>query len=194
VVVSRVGTTFDFVKVLDFGLVKLDSAHRIDEDAVKLTAAGSTSGTPGFMAPEVVLGVESTDYRVDIYSLGCVAYWLLTGKLVFEGDTPMQVMIDHARTPAPRPSSRVELPIPVVLEELVMECLQKEPAHRPSSVAGIHARLGDVPLTGEWSADRAEKWWATHRPRAADARPVADMLLSHEGREMHIGPRVRPRG
>ena len=141
VVVSRVGTTFDFVKVLDFGLVKLDSAQRVDVDAVKLTGDGSTSGTPGFMAPEVVLGAAETDHRVDLYSLGCVAYWLLTGKLVFEGSSAMQVMIDHARTPAPRPSLRVELPIPAPLEDLVMECLEKEPARRPSSAEVLSARL-----------------------------------------------------
>jgi len=194
VIVSRIGSTFDFAKVLDFGLVKLDSPHRIDEDALKLTAAGSTSGTPGFMAPEVVLGTAESDHRVDIYSLGCVAYWLLTGKLVFEGDTPMQVMIDHARTPPPRPSSRVELSIPTALEDLVMECLQKEPGMRPASAEVLRTRLEDIPLTAAWNGDRAEKWWSTHRPQPADARPVADILLSHEGREIHIGPSVRPRG
>jgi serine/threonine-protein kinase len=194
VIVTRFGTTYDFAKVLDFGLVKLGGMHRIDEDALKLTAAGSTSGTPGFMAPEVVLGNEQTDHRVDIYSLGCVAYWLLTGKLVFEGSTPMQVMIDHARTPAPRPSTRVELSIPVELEDLVRECLRKEPASRPASAELLRTRLETMQFTSAWSPERAEKWWATNRPKAADARPVADILLSHEGREMHIGPKVRPRG
>ncbi len=189
VFVSRAGIVFDFVKVLDFGLVKLDSAQRVDKDAVRLTADGGTSGTPGFMAPEVVLGAAETDHRVDIYSLGCVAYWLLTGKLVFEGDTSMQVMIDHAKTPAPRPSTRVELQIPDALEELVMQCLEKEPARRPSSAADMGARLDDVRVSEDWNADRAEHWWSAHKPRPADARPVADILLSHEGRQLRIGPR-----
>jgi serine/threonine-protein kinase len=145
------------------------------------------------MAPEVVLGVAATDYRVDIYSLGCVAYWLLTGKLVFEGDSAMQVMIDHARTPAPRPSRRVELSIPAPLEDLVMECLEKEPARRPASAAVLGARLETIAVT-TWSAERAEQWWASHRPAPPDARPVADILLSHEGRQMRIGPRAHPRG
>ncbi len=194
IVVSRVGTTFDFVKVLDFGLVKLDSAQRVDEQAVKLTADGGTSGTPGFMAPEIVLGVGETDHRVDLYSLGCVAYWLLTGKLVFEGPTAMQVMVDHARTPAPRPSTRVELSIPTPLEELVMQCLEKEPARRPSNAEEMRARLGAVTIDERWTAELAERWWSSHRPRPSDARPVADVLLSHEGRELHIGPRAQPRG
>jgi len=104
------------------------------------------------------------------------------------------VMIDHARTPPPRPSSRVELSIPPALEDLVMECLQKDPAQRPASAEILHVRLGEIPLPSEWSGERAEKWWSTHRPPRADARPVADILLSHEGREIHIGPIVRPRG
>src|SRR5262249_316077 len=93
IVVSRIGTAFDFAKVLDFGLVKLDGARRSGDDAVKLTAEGAISGTPGFIAPEVVLGEPRADHRVDIYSLGCVAYWLLTGKLVFEGNSAVEVMI-----------------------------------------------------------------------------------------------------
>ena len=97
VVVSRAGTTFDFVKVLDFGLVKLDSARSADKDAIKLSAEGSWSGTPGYMAPEVVLGAADTDHRVDLYALGCVAYWLLTGKMVFEGENA------HAGDDAARP-------------------------------------------------------------------------------------------
>ena len=113
VVVSRAGTTFDFVKVLDFGLVKLDTARRAEDEAVaKLSTEGSTSGTPAFMAPEVVLGDADTDHRVDLYALGCVAYWLLTGKMVFEGENAIQVMVHHAHTPPPRPSVRVEWPIP----------------------------------------------------------------------------------
>ena len=108
IVVSRAGTTFDFVKVLDFGLVKLDSrAAAPTEDAVQAQHRGQLpSGTPAFMAPEVVLGAADTDHRVDLYALGCVAYWLLTGKLVFEGESAVEVMFHHAHTPPTRPSTR----------------------------------------------------------------------------------------
>src|SRR4029079_11409597 len=85
VVVSRAGTTFDFVKVLDFGLVKLDGARVADKKAIDLSTEDSWSGTPGYMAPEVVLGAGDTDHRVDLYALGCVAYWLLTGTRVLPG-------------------------------------------------------------------------------------------------------------
>ena len=194
-VVSRAGTTFDFVKVLDFGLVKLDTQRRAEEDAaaVKLSAESSTSGTPAFMAPEVVMGAANTDHRVDLYALGCVAYWLLTGKLVFEGGNAVQVMFHHAQTQPERPSLRAELPIPAPLEDLVMECLEKDPARRPPSAEAVSTRLNAVPLASAWTAERAEQWWATHRPPSPDARPVADVLLSQEGRELRIGPRVRPR-
>jgi eukaryotic-like serine/threonine-protein kinase len=193
VVVSRAGTTFDFVKVLDFGLVRLDSARVAGKDAINLSAEDSWSGTPGYMAPEVVLGAADTDHRVDLYALGCVAYWLLTGKMVFEGENVMQVMMQHAQTTPTRPSVRVEVSLPAPLEDLVMECLQKDPASRPASAEAVSARLDQVPLASVWTAERAEEWWATHRARPRDARPVADLLLSHEGRELRIGPRARPR-
>jgi eukaryotic-like serine/threonine-protein kinase len=191
VVVSRAGTTFDFVKVLDFGLVKLDSPRSADKDAINLSAEDSWSGTPGYMAPEVVLGATDTDHRVDLYALGCVAYWLLTGTMVFEGENPMQVMMKHAQAEPRRPSDRVDLPIPAALEALVMECLEKDPARRPASAEVMRNRLDAVSLPSVWTAERAEQWWAMHRPKGGDARPAADVLLSHEGRELRIGPRVR---
>jgi serine/threonine-protein kinase len=190
VVVSRAGDTYDFVKVLDFGLVKLDTARKVEDEAVaKLSTDGSTSGTPAFMAPEVILGAPNTDHRVDLYALGCVAYWLLTGRLVFEGGTVVEIMFHHAHTPPPRPSTRTELPIPPELDDLVMQLLEKDPARRPASAEEIRNRLNAVPLPAKWTPERAEQWWATHRPRPADARPVADVLLSQEGRELRIGRR-----
>jgi eukaryotic-like serine/threonine-protein kinase len=193
VVVSRAGTTFDFAKVLDFGLVKLDSARKAEDD-VKLTTESSAGGTSAFMAPEMVLGLADTDHRVDLYALGCVAYWLLTGKLIFEGKSAVEVMFHHAHTPARRLSTRTELPIPVPLEDLVMECLEKDPSRRPASAEMVSTRLDAVSLQSAWTVERAERWWEMHRPVPVDARRVAEVLLSQEGRELRIGPRVRPSG
>jgi eukaryotic-like serine/threonine-protein kinase len=193
VVVSRAGTTFDFAKVLDFGLVKLDSARKAEDD-VKLTTESSAGGTPAFMAPEMVLGLADTDHRVGLYALGCVAYWLLTGKLIFEGKSAVEVMFHHAHTPARRLSTRTELPIPVPLEDLVMECLEKDPSRRPASAEMVSTRLDAVSLQSAWTVERAERWWEMHRPVPVDARRVAEVLLSQEGRELRIGPRVRPSG
>ena len=201
VVIGRAGTTFDFAKVLDFGLVKLEAAGQRDGGtdgqrdrgtAGQSLAVGGIAGTPAFMAPEVILGVADTDHRVDLYALGCVAYWLLTGMLVFEGKSVVEVMFHHAHTPAPRLSTRSDLVIPPRLEDLVMECLEKDPARRPASAEAVSTRLDAVPLENSWTVERAEQWWMAHRP--AQARPVADLLLSQEGRELRIGPRVRPRG
>ena len=146
------------------------------------------------MAPEVVLGAGDTDHRVDLYALGCVAYWLLTGQLVFEGENAVQVMLQHAQAEPRRPSHRVDRPIPAALEELVMQCLEKDPARRPAARRSVSDRLDALALATEWSAERAEQWWATHRPPPRDARPVAAVLLSQEGHELRIGPRLRPRG
>jgi eukaryotic-like serine/threonine-protein kinase len=193
VVVSRAGTTYDFVKVLDFGLVRLDGARVADRKAIELTGEDSWSGTPGYMAPEVVLGAADTDHRVDLYALGCVAYWLLTGTMVFTGENAMQVMLQHAQAVPRRPSERTDRPIPAALEDLVMQCLEKEPARRPADAQVVSERLHAVPLASPWTAERAEQWWTMHRPRPRDARPVADVLLSHEGHELRIGLRVHPR-
>jgi eukaryotic-like serine/threonine-protein kinase len=196
IVISRAGTTFDFAKVLDFGLVKLDDSGAAGQrgSGADSHAAGVTAGTPAFMAPEVVLGVADTDHRVDLYALGCVGYWLLTGKLIFEGRSVVEVMFHHAHTPPTRPSTASEVPIPAPLEDLLMECLEKDPARRPTSAEAVSTRLDGVSLASAWTVERAERWWAMHRPLPPDARRVAEVLLSQEGRELRIGPRVRPRG
>jgi eukaryotic-like serine/threonine-protein kinase len=103
-------------------------------------------------------------------------------------------MLQHAQAEPKRPSQRIDRPIPAALEDLVMQCLEKDPARRPAGAQVVSDRLATVPLESVWTAERAEQWWATHRPRPLDARPVADVLLSHEGHELRIGPRVRPRG
>jgi serine/threonine-protein kinase len=176
--VSRVGTELDFAKVLDFGLVRLRH-DRPDSNGVKLTADGAASGTPAYMAPEIVVG-ENYDHRVDIYALGCVGYWLLTGKLVFEGSTAMKMMLDHARTPPVRPQTRTELPIPPELEQIIMDCLEKDRAKRPQSAADLGRRLAACPTPAEWTAERAERWWQTHMPSQKGERPVAEVLISRE--------------
>src|SRR6185503_19517471 len=98
------------------------------------------------MAPEVVLGGADTDRRVDLYALGCVGYWLLTGKLVFAGKSAVEVMFRHAHTPPSRPSTRSELAIPAALEDLVMDCLEKDAARRPASAEAVSAGLAAVAL------------------------------------------------
>jgi len=140
---GRLGLEEDFVKVLDFGLVR-----RVDgpsEDSLT-GAAGMTPGTPAYMAPEMA-NDRTVDGRADLYSLGCVAYYLLTGRLVFAGDTPLQTILKHLQQ-EPEPPSRVtDRPIPPALDELVLACLAKRPEDRPPSAAVVSQRL--VPVARE---------------------------------------------
>src|SRR5262249_25092805 len=116
----RLGLDFDVVKVLDFGLVT-----SLKEGDANLTAEGALTGTPAYMPPERVLGADA-DERSDLYALGCVAYWLLTGKTVFSGQ-PMEMMIHHARTAPVPPSQVAGVALPARLDEIVLACLQKAP-------------------------------------------------------------------
>jgi serine/threonine-protein kinase len=184
IIVSRIGAAWDFVKVLDFGLVKLGGAHESAE-SLRLSADDNVSGTPGFIAPEVVLGAQ-TDHRVDIYALGCVAYWLVTGKLVFEGPGAIKVMSDHLHTPPLPPSSRSPAPIPPELDTLILECLEKEPGKRPSTARAFQTRLQAIAVDTPWTRERAEQWWSLHAPGVPAKRSVADVVLSHEAHPVRV--------
>jgi serine/threonine-protein kinase len=183
-IVSRIGADWDFVKVLDFGLVKLGGSRK-DSDSVQLTADNNVSGTPGFIAPEVVLGT-ATDHRVDIYALGCVAYWLLTGELVFEGPGAIKVMFDHVHTAPVPPSARAATPVPEALEALILECLAKEPDKRPASARELQSRLKAIAVDTPWTAERAAQWWSAHVPAVSSKRPLADVVLSQEARPLRV--------
>jgi serine/threonine protein kinase len=161
----RMGLAVDFVKVLDFGLVKA----RDDRD-IRLTAPNRTAGTPAYIAPEMVLGTPDVDHRADIYCLGCVAYWLLTGRMVFEGDAAVHLMLQHAHaTPVP-PSQRAELVIPPALERLVLDCLSKSPHDRPQTAGELSRRLAAaVECSEAWTDADAAAWWRDHRPQPVPA-------------------------
>ena len=165
VLVCRYGGDYDFVKVLDFGIVKSTSAAPID-GGLLATRDNVPHGTPAFIAPEQALGGASFDHRADLYAAGCVAYWLLTGELVFTAESTMGVIMHHVHTPPVPPSQRTELVIPPALEELVLSCLAKDPADRPQSARDLSRRLAAVPGAGRWDDERARGWWAAHEPAA----------------------------
>jgi serine/threonine-protein kinase len=141
---GRLGLRDDFVKVLDFGLVR--SMAGPSEESLA-DAAGMTPGTPAYTAPEMAHD-QTVDGRADLYSLGCVAYYLLTGKLVFEGDTPLQTILQHLQHPPVPPSQRTDRPIPADLEAIVLACLAKRPEDRPRSAAVLSERLAAVESAG----------------------------------------------
>lgn len=170
IILCKLGRQHDFSKVLDFGLVKNMLAG---EDSL-MTNEGSATGTPAYMAPEVALG-GTIDGRADLYSLGCLAYYLLTGELVFKESTSTAVVLAHVQKQPVPPSQRTELPIPAELEALVMKCLEKDPADRVFSAAEIARRLDAMHIVPAFCREEAARWWETHLPtiRSEAAQPIS---------------------
>jgi serine/threonine protein kinase len=155
--VARLGAEYDFVKVLDFGIVK----DRPGSEGMTLTSQGILQGTPAFMAPEVVFGEQVLDGRADLYSLACTAYWALTGQMVFKANTPEQMLLHHAQTTPLPPSERSELPFPKGLDDVLLRCLEKDREKRPGSAIELDAELAQVRCE-PWTQSRARAWWDTH--------------------------------
>ena len=166
----RVGRDVDQVKVLDFGLVKKTGSQTEDSG---LTQRGVFIGTPAYAAPEVATGIAAADARSDIYSLGCVAFWLLTARKVFEASSSLEMLIQHAKEDPSPPSHGSELEIPQELDQLVLACLSKEPHDRPSSVDDLAGCLRAIDEPEGWSKDDAARWWRIHLPKVVE--PVCDV-------------------
>jgi hypothetical protein len=158
--VGRVGLREDFVKVLDFGLVTSAGGSKVDESLA--TDAGHVHGTPAYMAPEMAMG-QHVDGRADLYAVGCVAYFMLTGHLVFAGATPMQIITRRLTEDPVPPSQRTELPIPPDLEVIVLACLARRPEDRPASAAALDRALASVTLP-PWTEEQARDWWNVNQP------------------------------
>jgi eukaryotic-like serine/threonine-protein kinase len=171
--VCRYGLEWDFVKLLDFGLVK--TTGLTDERGRQLTVAGIIAGTPGYMSPEIGSGSPDVDWRADIYALGCVAYWLVTGQPVFDGANPMQVVMAQIHKQPVPPSKRTSAKVPEALEEIILACLQKDPNDRPQTMQELGQKLRAVPLESPWTEERARQWWLANGARrkhlAAAATP-----------------------
>ena len=146
----------DFVKVLDFGLVK---ARKV-EGQVELTGATATLGTPLYMSPEAVEHPDRVDARSDLYSLGCVGYYLLTGETVFAGLSVGEVMLQQVRSVPEKPSVRLRQPVSADLEELLMSCLAKKPEERPASAEALEAALAKCGAAAAWNREQANEWWS----------------------------------
>src|SRR4051812_12508917 len=164
----RMGLDVDFVKVLDFGLVK--AMGEGDREATMLTEPDSTTGTPAYIAPEVIRGDRVPDHRLDIYTLGCVGYWLLTGRLVFQAPNAIQLMYQHANATAVAPSQRSELEVPADLDRIILSCLAKLPEDRPQSAHELSRLLAATAAGNGWTEERAHRWWDRHHPAAGALR------------------------
>jgi serine/threonine-protein kinase len=156
----------DHVKVLDFGLVKDVGAP----GEVALSTTATITGTPLYLAPEQLVDPGAVDARTDIYALGGVAYFLLTGKPMFEGKTMVEVCSHHLHSIPPPPSSHTAGGVDDDLEALVLRCLAKKQADRPPSALALRAELRCCRAAASWSREQAEAWWDEHRDAVARLR------------------------
>jgi eukaryotic-like serine/threonine-protein kinase len=172
--VCRMGLEYDFVKVLDFGLVKVEQPG---DAATMMTAAPMAVGTPAYMAPETILGDVEVDRRVDVYALGCVAYYLLTGERVFSAQTQVKLLMQHLQEQPSLPSRRTLQQIPPELDRLVLDCLHKDPARRPADANAVFQRLAECTIDN-WDQRSARSWWETHLPDLASTGALSLNLQS----------------
>jgi len=170
IMLCKVANEYDFTKVLDFGLVK--SLNQDREESI-MTVDGVTTGTPAYLPPEMALGARDIDGRADLYSLGCVAYFLLTGSLVFDESTAVALAIAHTQKRPVPVSQRAETPVPAGLEAIVMELLEKDPANRIATAAETARRLRLLRDVPDWCPDRAAAWWETNLPET-NAQPAVE--------------------
>lgn len=162
------GGHYDVAKLLDFGLAKPLS----DLDTAQLTADGTITGSPLYMSPEQATGDKEADPRSDIYSLGGVLYYLLSGHAPFEDDKPLKVLISHAHEPVP-PLSQHRDDVPLDLEAIVMRCLAKNPDDRYQSAADLATALEDCEHHGTWSRSHAREWWMEKDGETAKTNEMA---------------------
>ncbi len=161
---TRRGGEADVVKVLDFGLVKAreDESRGADE--------GGLAGTPLYMSPEAFQLPSSVDGCSDIYAVGAVGYFLLTGRPVFEAASIIELSNKHVSETPVAPSQRLGKPVPEDLENAILACLEKTRGKRPQTARELAQRLARCPAAGEWSLEDAEAWWARHDRGVAAAK------------------------
>ncbi|MCG6921231.1 MAG: serine/threonine-protein kinase [Acidobacteriota bacterium] len=156
----------DVAKLVDFGLVK-DLAGT---DGVELTSTATLAGTPLYLSPEALTAPDKVDARADLYSLGAVGYFMLTGSHVFAGRTLAEVCGHHLHTTPEPPSHRLGHPVPSDLEALILSCLAKEASERPQSASALLGQILSCSSYGEWSDDAARAWWQEKAEGLRDLR------------------------
>ena len=187
------GVRPDVVKVLDFGLVKeLEPA-----DGALLTQVNAIAGTPMYFSPETLKAPDSVGARSDIYSLGAVGYFLLTGEHAFTGTTIAEVCSAQLHSNPVPPSERLEKPLPPDLEALILRCLAKEPTDRPQNAAALQVALQACADVGQWTDEDAHAWWQRHRfaitaPRGGRPEPLSRPLMIDRARR-GVSPASTPR-
>jgi len=168
VMVCERGGLHDVAKLLDFGLVL---PQGVSPDGERLTQEGAIAGTPAYMSPEQASGSEDLDARSDVYSVGCLAYFLLTGQSPFAGRSAGRMRAAHVyEPPAPLTSRRPD--VPEELQATVLRCLAKDPAERFASAQSLESALASCPSAGRWTEEEAACWWRANR--AGTVGPYAE--------------------
>ncbi len=171
VFVTHRGGLYDFIKVLDFGLAK--EFRKLSDTS--LTQASSFVGTPRYIAPEMVHSKAQTDGRADIYMLGAVAYWGLTGHPPFEESNSLDLLVDHVKTVPKLPSEVSELTIPPEMDRIIMKCLEKNPEARFQNPKELFEALRALSFPKPWDQAQAKDWWSLHLP-PEDTHPALKPL------------------
>ena len=183
IMLNRRGGETDVVKVLDFGLVKAMD----EEKQAGATAANSLTGTPLYMAPEAIQTPHAVDGRSDLYAVGAVGYYLLTGKAVFDATSVVELCKQHIETVPIAPSQRLGKPISEELEHAILACLEKSRNKRPATARDLAQLLARCPAAKSWLLDEAEAWWGRHeRGQSAAAGTLPDTSQSSAGYDRTI--------
>jgi serine/threonine protein kinase len=161
IMLNRRGGEPDVVKVLDFGLVKA-----IDDDK-QAKQTGGLAGTPLYMSPEAIQTPDLVDARSDLYAVGAVGYFLLTGQPVFNATTLVELCQQHVTNVPAAPSQRLGRAISVELESALLACLEKSRAKRPQTARDLSQMLDRSPTAHDWTIDDADAWWGRHERQAA---------------------------
>jgi serine/threonine-protein kinase len=164
------GGLYDVAKLLDFGLVM----PLAEISSMRITQEGSISGTPLFMSPEQARGLDVLDARSDIYSLGAVAYMMLSGHPPFERSSPVDVMIAHARDEVV-PLSTLQRDVPADLEQIIVRCLAKGPEDRFQDAGSLEKALAECSAADQWSQLDAARWWRQHQQSATITGDESDV-------------------
>jgi serine/threonine-protein kinase len=173
--VCKRGGIHDVAKLLDFGLVQDLGINRFHD---RLTMQGTIVGSPTFMSPEQAAGKPNLDGRSDIYSLGGVAYFLLTGQQPFVRETTMQTLLAHAHDPVV-PPSQVRSDLPDDLDRVVLRCLEKDPARRFQDIESLDRALAGCRSSGSWTEEQAAAWWDSHpQAESAEQEPTAAVQVA----------------
>jgi serine/threonine protein kinase len=175
IILCERGNVPDVVKVLDFGLVK-------DLGAQNGTVENVVAGTPAYLSPEAIADPDSIGPPSDLYAVGAVGYFLMTGEQVFERQSLTATLAAHLQDWPTPPHERLGAPVPEALEQLIMDCLDKDPAKRPPNARALREAVDAVELSDPWTEDEARTWWTNHRQQALATGAPAEATVVDESR------------